>query len=245
MEKLRYVLDHIDEILLSLTRGLDPTILSRGYGEEHGVMRSYQATTPVLGMVLPSNSPGVHSLWLPIIPLQIGLVLQAGSAGTVDPVARDPGVLRGWGTPRGDLRVPGTRGGRGRSPQPLPAQFDLRWHGDRRAVCRQPERAGAWARVQQDTDGRRRRRRLGAVFESDGRQRAGQQRPRMHQLLRHLGVAAYERDRHGPGRSAGSSAPAAAGEPGGGAGRVHGTWPSQGDLCRHRTASSRNLVSRR
>ena len=78
MEKLRYVLEHIDDILVSLTRRLDPNILSRGYGEEHGVMRSYQATTPVLGMVLPSNSPGVHSLWLPIIPLQIGLVLKPG-----------------------------------------------------------------------------------------------------------------------------------------------------------------------
>ena len=78
MEKLRFVLDHIDEILASLTRHLDPDILARGYGEEDGVMRSFQATTPVLGMVLPSNSPGVHSLWLPIIPLQIGLVLKPG-----------------------------------------------------------------------------------------------------------------------------------------------------------------------
>ena len=78
MEKLRYVLSHIDDILASLTRRLDPGILSRGYGEEDGVMRSFQATTPVLGMVLPSNSPGVHSLWLPIIPLQIGLVLKPG-----------------------------------------------------------------------------------------------------------------------------------------------------------------------
>ena len=78
MEKLRFVLDHLDEILRSLTRRLDPDILSRGFGEEDGVMRSYQATTPVLGMVLPSNSPGVHSLWLPIIPLQIGLVLKPG-----------------------------------------------------------------------------------------------------------------------------------------------------------------------
>ena len=78
MEKLRYVLEHIDEILVSLTRKLDPDILTRGYGEEDGVMRSYQATTPVLGMVLPSNSPGVHSLWLPIIPLQVGLVLKPG-----------------------------------------------------------------------------------------------------------------------------------------------------------------------
>ena len=78
MEKLRYVLEHLDEILNSLTRRLDWDILTRGYGEEDGVMRSYQATTPVVGMVLPSNSPGVHSLWLPIIPLQIGLVLKPG-----------------------------------------------------------------------------------------------------------------------------------------------------------------------
>ena len=78
MEKLRYVLDHLDEILDALTRHLDRRILTGGFGEEDGVMRSYQATTPVLGMVLPSNSPGVHSLWLPIIPLQIGLVLKPG-----------------------------------------------------------------------------------------------------------------------------------------------------------------------
>ncbi len=39
---------------------------------------SYQAQSPVLGMVLPSNSPGVHTLWLPIIPMQVGLVLKPG-----------------------------------------------------------------------------------------------------------------------------------------------------------------------
>ncbi len=78
MDKLRFVLDHLDEILDSLTRGLDLDILARGYGEESNVMRSYQATTPALGMVLPSNSPGVHTLWLPVIPLQIGLVLKPG-----------------------------------------------------------------------------------------------------------------------------------------------------------------------
>jgi acyl-CoA reductase-like NAD-dependent aldehyde dehydrogenase len=32
----------------------------------------------VLGLVLPSNSPGVHSLWMPVIPLQVGLVLKPG-----------------------------------------------------------------------------------------------------------------------------------------------------------------------
>jgi acyl-CoA reductase-like NAD-dependent aldehyde dehydrogenase len=65
-------------ILASLTRGLDLEVLSRGFGEERGVPISFQAESPVLGLVLPSNSPGVHTLWLPVIPLQIGLVLKPG-----------------------------------------------------------------------------------------------------------------------------------------------------------------------
>ena len=79
MEKNHFVLNEMERILDSLTRGLDLEILSRGYGvEARGVPVSYQAQSPVLGMVLPSNSPGVHTLWLPIIPLQIGLVLKPG-----------------------------------------------------------------------------------------------------------------------------------------------------------------------
>ncbi len=79
MRKNHFVLTHMGEILDALTRGLPLDILTRGYGmEERGVMVSYQANAPVLGMVLPSNSPGVHTLWLPVIPLQIGLVLKPG-----------------------------------------------------------------------------------------------------------------------------------------------------------------------
>ena len=79
MEKNHFVLSGMDKILDALTRGLDLDILSRGYGvEARAVPVSYQAQSPVLGMVLPSNSPGVHTLWLPIIPLQIGLVLKPG-----------------------------------------------------------------------------------------------------------------------------------------------------------------------
>ena len=73
MDKNQFVLANMDKILDSLTRGLDLDILSRGYGvEARGVPVSYQAQSPVLGMVLPSNSPGVHTLWLPIIPMQVG-----------------------------------------------------------------------------------------------------------------------------------------------------------------------------
>jgi acyl-CoA reductase-like NAD-dependent aldehyde dehydrogenase len=80
MEKNYFVLTHMDQMLDALTRGLDLEILTRGYGiEDRGVVVSYQAQSPVLGLVLPSNSPGVHTLWLPVIPMQIGLVLKPGS----------------------------------------------------------------------------------------------------------------------------------------------------------------------
>src|SRR6266436_294667 len=79
MAKNHFVLSNMDRILDCLTRGLDLEILSRGYGvESRGVIVSYQAQSPVLGLVLPSNSPGVHTLWLPVIPMQIGLLLKPG-----------------------------------------------------------------------------------------------------------------------------------------------------------------------
>jgi acyl-CoA reductase-like NAD-dependent aldehyde dehydrogenase len=78
MKKNMFVLGEMRKILGSLTRGLSLDVLTCGYGEERGVPLSYQAQGPVLGLVLPSNSPGVHTLWLPVIPLQIGLVLKPG-----------------------------------------------------------------------------------------------------------------------------------------------------------------------
>lgn len=79
MSKNSFVLRNMGDILDALTRGLDLNILTRGYGvESRGVMVSYQAQAAALGAVLPSNSPGVHTLWLPVIPLQLGLVLKPG-----------------------------------------------------------------------------------------------------------------------------------------------------------------------
>src|SRR4051812_22689076 len=78
MKKNMFVLSEMRRIFASLTRGLALDVLSNGYGEERGVPISFQVQSPVVGLVLPSNSPGVHTLWLPIIPLQIGLVLKPG-----------------------------------------------------------------------------------------------------------------------------------------------------------------------
>jgi len=80
MKKNFFVMSNMRQVLEALTRGLPLDIFTKGYGQEgRGVMLSYQANSPVLGAVLPSNSPGVHTLWLPVIPLQVGLVLKPGT----------------------------------------------------------------------------------------------------------------------------------------------------------------------
>jgi hypothetical protein len=77
MQKIRFVMAQMRAILDALTRGLDLNILARGYGTElRGVTVSYACQAPALGAVLPSNSPGVHALWLPAIALRVGLVLK-------------------------------------------------------------------------------------------------------------------------------------------------------------------------
>lgn len=79
MAKIRLVLDEMEAVLGGLTRGLDLSILDSGWGVQSKRPLSYVRQTDALAVVLPSNSPGVHSLWLPAIPLKIPLVLKPGS----------------------------------------------------------------------------------------------------------------------------------------------------------------------
>jgi acyl-CoA reductase-like NAD-dependent aldehyde dehydrogenase len=78
MAKARFVLEEMETVLGGLTRGLDLSALDRGYVVQEGRLISYRRETDLLGAVLPSNSPGVHSLWLPAIPLKVGLALKPG-----------------------------------------------------------------------------------------------------------------------------------------------------------------------
>jgi acyl-CoA reductase-like NAD-dependent aldehyde dehydrogenase len=80
MIKVHGVLSRVDDVLLGLTRGLDLSVLDEGVGEAGGHMLSFFARTDALGIVLPSNSPGVHSLWAPATVLKMPLVLKPGSA---------------------------------------------------------------------------------------------------------------------------------------------------------------------
>src|SRR5687768_65251 len=67
MTKIHYALTHLKEILNGLSRGLDLSILDKGTGEQFGTKLSFFPTTQALGLVMPSNSPAVNSLWLPAI----------------------------------------------------------------------------------------------------------------------------------------------------------------------------------
>ena len=78
MHKIEDVMLHMDEILNGLSRGLDLDVLEKGMGEQDGRLISYYPATTHLGAVLPSNSPGVNSLWLPATALRIPVVLKPG-----------------------------------------------------------------------------------------------------------------------------------------------------------------------
>jgi len=80
MQKVRGVLSEAASVLDGLTRNIDWDLLDRGFGDIDGKALSFYPRTDSLGVVLPSNSPGVHSLWVPSIPLKIPLVLKPGSA---------------------------------------------------------------------------------------------------------------------------------------------------------------------
>lgn len=76
--KIQGVLENIDTVLDGLTRGLDLRALDTGWTHQNGRTLSYVCETDALGAVLPSNSPGVHSLWVPAIPLKVPVVLKPG-----------------------------------------------------------------------------------------------------------------------------------------------------------------------
>jgi acyl-CoA reductase-like NAD-dependent aldehyde dehydrogenase len=63
-------------VVNGLTRNLDREVFDAGYSGDI----SYFPRADSLGVVLPSNSPGVHSLWIPAFAMKVPLVLKPGSA---------------------------------------------------------------------------------------------------------------------------------------------------------------------
>lgn len=78
-EKVAGVLRELPDVLRGLTRGLDLALLDRRVGEEHGALLWYVPTASSLGVILPSNSPGVNALWLPALALKTPVLLKPGA----------------------------------------------------------------------------------------------------------------------------------------------------------------------
>ena len=78
VEKIQFVLQNMEEVISGLTRGLDLSILDHGFGTQQQRAISFFCQTNIMGAILPNNSPGVHSLWIPAIPFKVPLALRPG-----------------------------------------------------------------------------------------------------------------------------------------------------------------------
>lgn len=78
MRKVHQVFTEMPTVLAGLTRGMDLDVIDRGLGAHGGVPVSYAPLARSLGVVLPSNSPGVNSIWMPAIALKTPVVLKPG-----------------------------------------------------------------------------------------------------------------------------------------------------------------------
>lgn len=79
MAKVHDGLTNLDAIVRGLTRGVPTEVIDTGFGEVGGTPVSFYPTTEALGMVMPSNSPGVNALWLPSIAFKTPVILKPGS----------------------------------------------------------------------------------------------------------------------------------------------------------------------
>ncbi len=78
MNKINDSLVHMREVLNGLTRGLPLEVIDKGIGEQNGSTVCFYPRTASLGVVMPSNSPAVNSLWLPAIALKIPVIIKPG-----------------------------------------------------------------------------------------------------------------------------------------------------------------------
>lgn len=97
--KVARVMTEMDAVIAGLTRGLPLEILDHGWGTQAGRTLSFFREGRVFGAVLPSNSPGVHTLWIPAIALKAPLMLKPGREEPWTPL-RVIAALAAAGVPR-------------------------------------------------------------------------------------------------------------------------------------------------
>ena len=207
MEKIRSVLADLGTVIAGLTRGLDLTVLDTGVGDTGGHALSFIQRTPTLGVVLPSNSPGVHSLWVPAIALKTALVLKPGSAEPWTPYRLIQAFLKAGAPPEAFGFYPTDHAGAGeilrRTGRGIvfgDVASTRPWQRDPRVEVHGP----GYSKVVLGPDASGR---LAPVPRGDRLVGGGERRPLLRQRLRSVGDRARARDRRGPGREARADPP--------------------------------------
>jgi len=113
MRKIHKMMAEMRTVLKGLTRNLDLAVLDRGFGESDGQGLSFFPRGSSLGVVLPSNSPGVHSLWIPAFALKIPLVLKPGGAEPWTPYRIIQAMIRAGAPPEAFCYYPADHAGGG------------------------------------------------------------------------------------------------------------------------------------
>jgi acyl-CoA reductase-like NAD-dependent aldehyde dehydrogenase len=113
MQKIAGMLAQMRSVLAGLTRNLDLKILDSGSGDLNGQALSFFPRGRSLGVVLPSNSPGVHSLWIPAFALKTLLVLKPGSAEPWTPYRIVQALIRAGAPPEAFSYYPTDHAGAG------------------------------------------------------------------------------------------------------------------------------------
>ncbi|MBL9213056.1 MAG: aldehyde dehydrogenase [Opitutaceae bacterium] len=85
MGKVHAAMANIRAILAGLTRGMSLDLFDRGFIRQDGLDVNFFPQTDSLGVLLPSNSPGVNSLWLPAPVMKIPVVLKPGREDPLTP----------------------------------------------------------------------------------------------------------------------------------------------------------------
>ena len=109
MRKIHVALFEMEKVITGLTRGVPFDVLDRGFGD--GL--SFFPRCDSMGIVLPSNSPGVHSLWTPAFALKIPLVLKPGSAEPWTPYRIIQALIRAGAPPAAFSYYPADHAGGG------------------------------------------------------------------------------------------------------------------------------------
>ncbi len=98
MAKIHSMFTSMERVLAGLTRNLHLEVIDNGFLDGASPV-SFFPRGHSLGVVLPSNSPGVHSLWIPAVALKTPLVVKPGSAEPWTPLRIIQSFIRAGAPP--------------------------------------------------------------------------------------------------------------------------------------------------